>query len=176
MIKVIAAGFIMNAVFFGDGNLTFTEVLIQFRKTCIWIAAFAAMFVMMCFILAMLVKFTLFSFDGFLPDVDKNIIRLAFYGLSAACLAGLVYYKKKRYSRAALNPISRNGYDLIKHMLNTFMAAMAISEGPAVCGLLMVFIAKLYLDFYLLSTLTLALIFTGIPTVKLLEKRLTNAL
>ena len=154
--------------------MTTNELLRQLRKSCVWIASFAAMFVLMYFTLVMLLKYSLLSFAGLVPDVNKNLLRLVFYGLSATCAVGLVFYKKRRYSKAKC-PVSGDGRALARHIFNTFVLATAIAQGPAICGFFLVFLGELYFDFYLLSVFSLVLIYTNIPTERFLEKQIKNA-
>lgn len=151
------------------------ELLQDLRKSSTYVAFFASSFVLMYFGVVMLSKFSYSYFEGFLPELNEWALRAVFYGLSILSVIGLSLFKKNRYSKKALAKVVGDPAELIKHLFITVIIAISISEVPLLCGFALFFLSVMYVDFYILSALTVLLIFLNIPGIDGMEKKIKEA-
>ena len=149
------------------------EVLREFRKSSLWMGFFAGTFIFMYLGVVLIIKYAFIYFEGFIPGFSKTILRAVIYAVIAASVAFLFHLRKRRYSREALNLHKGDIHELVKHLVNTVIFLIALSEVPLISGFFLFFLGAMYYDFYFMAALTAALLYTSIPTVEFLEKRLS---
>lgn len=146
------------------------------RKTCVWMAFFAASFVFMYLGIVLLTKFLFLYFRGFIPDFSPYIIRAVFYPMAALSVWASFYVKKRRYSVERLKVALKKPEEIIKYLLITFIILVSLAEAPLICGFFLFFLGAMFLDFYILAAASLVMVFLCVPDVEMLEQRIKEAI
>lgn len=146
------------------------EILREIRKTCVLIGVFTAVFVFMYLGVALIIKSAFIFFVGFMPYLDKLLLRLIFYATAGLSVLGLYLFRRRRYSEQALANKRQDIVSLIKHVMNTVIWSMSLSLGPAISGFFIFALGNLLLDFIILAVVSLALIYLNLPSKKWLEQ------
>lgn len=153
------------------------KALDDLRKSCFWMSVFASFFVFMYLGVVLLTKFMFVYFSGFVPDIDPNIFRALFYPLAALSVWAAFFIKKRRDSVERLKAaIAKKPDEVIKYLLITFIISVTLAFSPLICGFFMFFLGAMFIDFYILAAVSLALVFTSIPKPDFLEERIKDAL
>lgn len=134
------------------------------RRTSIVMAVFAASFILMYAGVVLLIKFLYVYFRGFIPEFNGHLLRGIFYGLSALTIALSAAVSKKRYSPEGLRPRFTDIDALLKHLLLTPVISMAFAEAVLIYGFFLFFLRAMYLDFFVLATVSLAMIVWSVPS------------
>lgn len=150
-----------------------SEILKELRRSSLWMGAFAGSFILMYLGVVLIIKYVFIYFEGFVPDANKMLLRAPFYVVSAAAGAFFFYLKEKRYSPKKLEPLKRDLNELVRHLVNTVIFLIALSEIPLLCGFFLFFLGAMYVDFYVLAALTAALLYLSIPTAGFLESKIS---
>lgn len=146
------------------------------RRSCIWMSFFAASFVFMYLGVVLLTRFRFTYFQGYLLEADPGLLRAVFYLLAGASVWLGVYMKRKRASRERLTAALMEPSSLLRHLLVTFIFAVALALVPLLSGFFLFFLGAMFIDFYLLAALSLVLIYMSVPRVEFWEERITDAL
>lgn len=145
------------------------------RRSCVWMSFFAASFVFMYLGVVLLTKFRFVYFQGYLLEADPNLLRVVFYLLAVASVFAGVFMRKKRASKERLSAALKDSSALIKHLLVTFILAVALALIPLLSGFFLFFLGALYTDFYLLAAASLVLIYMSVPRIDFWEARIKDA-
>lgn len=146
------------------------------RRSCIWMSFFAASFVLMYLGVVLLTKYRFVYFHGYLLEADPNLLRAVFYLLACASLWAGAVMKKKRASKERLSAALKDSSALLRHLLVTFIFAVALALVPLLSGFFLFFLGALYIDFYILAAISLALIYLSVPRVEFWESRIKGAI
>lgn len=146
------------------------------RRSCIWMSFFAVSFVFMYLGVVLLTKYRFTYFQGYLLEADPTILRLVFYLLAGASVWAGISLKKKRASRGRLAAALQEPSALLRHLLLTFIFAVALALVPLLSGFFLFFLGAMYIDFYVLAAVSLVLIYLSVPRVEFWEERIKDSL
>lgn len=151
------------------------ELYATLRRTCMMMAFFAASFILVYGGVVALTKFVYVYFRGFIPDFSENLLRAAFYGISAASFFASRAISKKRYSPESLKTRLGDADALVRHLVLTPVIGMAFAEVVLISAFFLFFLSAMYVDFIILAACSLAMIAWSVPGVKFLEERVNAA-
>lgn len=151
------------------------ETLEDIRKTCIWISLLAASFALMYFGVVLIIKYTYIYFRGFTPAADKLLLRVVFFGISAASVLFMRVFSKKRYSKERLKKSLSDPDDFVRSVIMTAGVAIFIGEVPLICGFFLFFLRAMYFDFYILAVVSVIAVLSNIPSVSFLQEKIKEA-
>lgn len=152
-----------------------TEIYATLRRTCVMMAIFAGSFILVYGGVVALTKFVYIYFRGFIPDFNENILRVIFYGISAASFLLSRAIAKKRYSPGALKPKLSDPDTLVRYLLLTPVLGMAFAEAVLVCAFFLFFLSAMYVDFIILAVFSAYIIISSVPSARFLEGRVREA-
>jgi len=143
----------------------FMEITHDSRKAFKISAIVSAAMMASLLVYLIFVEFIKAKYDPFLGLVriqDRLLLRYLFYALSVAVILIL------RILRGILLKISPKdtALDLIQKLQKTSILTTALCEGPALFGLTLFFLGGFSRDFYLLSFVSLVLLFMYFPRYK----------
>ncbi|HHL38968.1 MAG TPA: hypothetical protein ENJ37_00505 [Deltaproteobacteria bacterium] len=151
------------------------EYLEKTSKATRYFAA-ALVFVILIYLgLVMLGRNVYIYFKGYGGGVDPLFLRFVFYGAALSSAAVVEVYKKRQLSAARLAGLLDDQGAMVRHLLSTAFISLALSNIPAVCGLLIYFFGLLFGDFFVLAGFSLVLLAYNIPTVRYWERRIAAA-
>lgn len=139
------------------------------------VAVFAASFVFMYAGVVVLLKYLYIYFRGFSPDLSEHLLRGIFYGLSAVAIGASAAVSKRRYSSEALRSIVCEPDALVRHLVLTPVISMLLAEAVLIFGFFLFFLSAMYVDFFILASISFALILWSIPSISYLEEVLEKA-
>lgn len=151
------------------------DIFSELRRASLWIALFAAFFVVMYSSVVLLTYYAYPTFIGYLPDTSKHTLRVIFYPLAAASAWFISGFKKKRFSPDKLAAISEDPSELVRHIIITVVVLISLAEVPLICGFLIFFLGNLYQDFVILAVATLFLIVSGVRSIAPVEAFIRKA-
>ncbi|TAN59570.1 hypothetical protein EPN18_10280 [bacterium] len=152
------------------------EIVKEIRKTCVFIGVFSAVFVLMYIGVVLIIKNTFIFFIGLMPSMDKTLLRLIFYVLSASLMGVLFFIRRRRFSSKSLSAKSNDVISLIKYVMNTVIWSMALALGPAISGFFIFALGNLLYDFLVLSAISFIAIYINVPAKAWLELKLFTSL
>lgn len=147
-------------------------IIKELRKTSVWMGFFAGFFVLMYTGVVLLTSSQYIYFKGYLPDTDKTVLRVIFYGLTAVSVYIFIWLRKKRYSKETLNAFAGSIDDLMRHLILSAAFSLSMAEAPLISGFFLFFLGAMYLDFFILTAVAVAFIVKSIPGRKFLSERL----